>query len=79
MIRWALLAPRDRFLALLAAGWELPWIVQPMAGPHGHYSVLLTRADAPDVAIQVTKSYSYNVTIGNGGPGWPGNASATNR
>ena len=47
MITYALLAPRHQWLAHLAAGWQLPWIVEPMAGHHGEYSVLLTRSDAP--------------------------------
>jgi len=42
-----LFAPRDHFLSLLADGWLLPFIVEPMAAHHGHYAVLMTRgADA---------------------------------
>jgi hypothetical protein len=40
-----LYAPRDRFLALLAAGWSLPFIVEPAPGHHGHYSIILERDD----------------------------------
>jgi hypothetical protein len=47
VITWALLAPLDGFLVLLAAGWRLPLVVEPMAGPHGAYSILLTREDDP--------------------------------
>jgi len=46
MTTWrALYAPVDRFLPLLAAGWELPFIVEPMVGHHGYYSILLTQGD----------------------------------
>jgi len=38
-----LFAPRDHFLSLLADGWLLPFIVEPMQGHHGHYAVLLWR------------------------------------
>lgn len=40
-------APKDRWLAALAEGWKLPWIVSEMehAG-HGQYSIMLTK-DAP--------------------------------
>ena len=38
-----LFAPRHRFLALLADGWELPFVVQPMLGHHGAWSVLLEK------------------------------------
>ena len=40
----ALYAPRNRFLALLARGWRLPFVVEPMPAHHGAYSVLLERA-----------------------------------
>jgi len=40
----AIFAPVDQFLALLADGWELPWVVEPMAGHHGAWSILLTRS-----------------------------------
>lgn len=36
-------APRNRFLALLAQGWSLPFIVEPMMAHHGRYSILLER------------------------------------
>ena len=39
-MRWPLLAryvPLDGWLVLLADGWELPWIVEPMGGHHGSY------------------------------------------
>ena len=39
----ALYAPRHRFLALLAADWELPFVVEPMPVAHGAHSILLTR------------------------------------
>jgi hypothetical protein len=44
---WAMLAPLNGFLVLLVEGWRLPWIVEPLAGHHGAYSVLLERDDAP--------------------------------
>jgi hypothetical protein len=44
---WARYVPLHGFLIYLATGWQLPWIVEPMAGPHGAYSVLVTRDDAP--------------------------------
>ena len=40
-----LYAPRDHWLALLCEGWRLPWIVEPMQGHHGAYSILLERED----------------------------------
>lgn len=41
-IRYVLL---DRFLLALAEGWQFSsWIVQPMHGHHGAYSVLMERA-----------------------------------
>lgn len=40
-----LFAPRDRFLALLAAGWSLPFVVEPAPGHHGRYSIILERKD----------------------------------
>lgn len=33
--------------AHLVAGWRLPWIVEPVAGAHSAYSILMTREDAP--------------------------------
>ena len=36
-------APIRGFLAMMARGWELPFVVQPMRGSHGKYSVLMTR------------------------------------
>ena len=39
-----LYAPRERWLALLADGWELPFVVAPMPGGHGHHSILLSRS-----------------------------------
>lgn len=45
----AVYAPVGRFLALLAAGWRLQAVAEPMAGHHGHYSILLWRPiAAPD-------------------------------
>jgi hypothetical protein len=44
---WALYVPLDQWLLYLATGWQLPWIVQPMGGPHGAWSVLMKRDDAP--------------------------------
>jgi hypothetical protein len=58
---WARQAPIDEFLALLAAGWRLPWIVQPIGGyvdgterpavNHGAYAMLLERDDAPNTGL----------------------------
>ena len=42
-----LFASRDHFLALLAAGWRLPFVVEPMAGHHGVHSIMLERGDLP--------------------------------
>ena len=39
-----LYAPLSKYLALLAQGWALPFVVEPMQGHHGRYSVLLRRA-----------------------------------
>lgn len=36
-------APNNQFLALLAQGWRLPFIVEPMIAHHGKYSILLER------------------------------------
>ena len=47
VVAWTCIAPLDGFLVRLAAGWCLPLIVEPMRGPHGFYSILLTRADEP--------------------------------
>ncbi len=38
-----LIAPVDGWLVYLAAGWRLPDPVQPMAGHHGAFSILLWR------------------------------------
>ena len=39
-----LYAPIGGFIVLLAQGWRFPGlIVEPMAGHHGTYSILLTR------------------------------------
>lgn len=38
-----LYAPKGRFLVLLAEGWRLPFVVEPMPGNHGRYSILLER------------------------------------
>ena len=38
-----LYAPLGAFVLLLAKGWRLPFVVEPMAGSHGEYSILLTR------------------------------------
>lgn len=40
-----LFADRNRFLALLAEGWCLPFVVEPMPRGHGAYSVLLERGE----------------------------------
>lgn len=45
---WTIYAPLDRFLVLLADGWHLPFIVEPMRGNHGRYSILLEREDDPN-------------------------------
>ena len=36
-------APINEWLALLADGWRLPWIVDRMRGSHGAYSIMLER------------------------------------
>lgn len=35
-------APLHGFVRLLALGWELPLVAEPMLGHHGAYSVLLS-------------------------------------
>ncbi len=35
----------DRFILALADGWSLPFVVEPMRGHHGAYSVLMTRGE----------------------------------
>jgi hypothetical protein len=44
---WARYVPLDGWLLYLAAGWSLPWFVEPMGPAHGAYSVLMTWDDAP--------------------------------
>jgi hypothetical protein len=39
----AIYAPVSGFLVYLADGWTLPFVVEPMHGHHGQYSILLTR------------------------------------
>jgi hypothetical protein len=46
MITYAMLCPLDGWLVRLATGWRLP-LVEPAGGPHGAYSVVLTRAEPP--------------------------------
>ena len=36
-------APLYRFVLLLAKGWRLPDVVEPMAGHHGAFAILLSR------------------------------------
>lgn len=43
----AIYAPVGRFLPLLAAGWRLQDVAEPMRGHHGVYSVLLWREIRP--------------------------------
>lgn len=43
MIEEVIYAPVNRFLILLAQGWRLQFIVQPMSDHHGQYAVLLWR------------------------------------
>lgn len=43
MNRFFVYAPVNQFLGYLAQGWNLPDPVEPMAGHHGRYSVLLWR------------------------------------
>lgn len=40
-----MLADRNCFLALLAGGWCLQWIVEPMPGSHGLYAICLEKYD----------------------------------
>jgi hypothetical protein len=40
-----LYAPIDQFLIALADGWQLPFVVAPMVGHHGAYSILLTKGE----------------------------------
>lgn len=45
---WALSCRLDCWLLKLVEGWRLPeLVIEPMAGPHGAYSILLTREDEP--------------------------------
>lgn len=39
-----LYAPLDGWVALLATGWRLPFVVEPMRLHHGTYSILLEKA-----------------------------------
>ncbi len=39
---WVLYAPRNEWLALVAAGWRLPWIVET---ERSGYSILLWRPE----------------------------------
>lgn len=38
--------PLDSFVRALCDGWNLPFVVEPMYGHHGHYAVLMWRAVA---------------------------------
>lgn len=38
--------PLDSFIRALCDGWNLPFVVEPMYGHHGHYAVLMWRAAA---------------------------------
>lgn len=40
---WVMYAPKDCWLALLLQGWLLPFIVEPMPGSHGQWSILLEK------------------------------------
>lgn len=40
---YVLYAPVHGWLALLADGWRLPMVVEPMPLHHGQYSILLER------------------------------------
>jgi hypothetical protein len=44
---WVLRRDLDALPDRLTESWRLPWIVAPVAGPHGAYSMLLTREDEP--------------------------------
>ena len=44
MIEFVIYAPLHGFVVMLAEGWKLPRVVEPMAGHHGRYSILLSRA-----------------------------------
>ena len=50
---WPLLvryAPRDGWLALLADGWRFnDWIVEPMGGWHGTWSILVTKDGGDEI------------------------------
>lgn len=38
-------APRDAFLLLMVEGWRLPFVVEPLMGSHGVYSILMWRGE----------------------------------
>lgn len=40
-----MLVPRDTFLAFLAEGWGLPFIVEPAPGHHGLRAIILEKFD----------------------------------
>lgn len=44
MIEEVIYARVNRFLILLAQGWRLQFIVEPMSDHHGEYAVLLWRS-----------------------------------
>jgi hypothetical protein len=51
-----MLYPLDAWLVKLALGWQLPLVVEPAGGAHGHYSILLLRTTAPDGASTRTEA-----------------------
>jgi hypothetical protein len=46
-VMWTRTVPLDGWLAWLASGWQLPFVVEPIGGHHGYYSILLVREDEP--------------------------------
>ena len=59
---------RHHWLAALAEGWELPFVVEPMAAHHGEHSILLERhesgrelSDLPECAARTPAGPSLPV------------------
>ena len=43
MTEYLIYAPLSGFVVMLAQGWNLPFVVEPMMGSHGDHSILLHR------------------------------------
>ena len=45
MTEFCIYAPLSGFVVMLAEGWLLPFVVEPMMGSHGDHSILLHRGE----------------------------------